>query len=95
MTHDRRRQNEVRAGMTDTGVCAALVEQMRWQLPDLFFRAWIVNRSYDGAKWEIIVTRVRFLNETSANNCPIHQNVALGQNGCFADRTPGFSPDWM
>jgi hypothetical protein len=64
-------------------------------LPDLFFRAWIVDRPYDGAKWEIIVTWVRFLNETSANNCPIYQNVALGQSGCFARCTPGFFPDRM
>jgi len=81
--------------MTDTRVCAALVEQMRWQLPDLFFRAWIVNLSYDGAEWKIIVTRVTFLNETSAKNRPIHPNLALGQNGCFAGRTPGFFPDRM
>src|SRR5439155_23264638 len=47
MTHDRRRQNEVRAGMTDTRVRAAMVDLIRWQLPDVVFRPSIANRPHD------------------------------------------------
>ncbi|PYI43918.1 MAG: hypothetical protein DMF12_02320 [Verrucomicrobia bacterium] len=37
--------------MADTRVRAALVQQMRWQLPNLFLRARIVYRSNHRAKW--------------------------------------------
>jgi hypothetical protein len=93
VTHDRRRHNKVRAGMADTRVRAALVQQMRWQLPDLFLRARIVYRSNHRAKRKIIVARIGLLNEPGSDYCSLHQDMAFGQRSRFCSRTPRFFPD--